>query len=164
MQPSAGDAPDDLRAYIEILRSDLNSAKVRIINESLRLTEEEATVFWPIYRKYEAEFFGLGDRRLELTEEFAAFQNAESRDPDQARLIADKWFALKEDRLKLWKKYYNKISKALSPIRAAQFIQIEHEIALYIDLSIASEMPLLGGPGDPEPVKPAENEKSATSG
>ncbi len=147
------EAPDDLRAYIEILRSDVNASKVRILNEALRLTEEEAKAFWPIYRKYEVEVFALADARLELTEEFFKFQNADTKDPDQARLIADKWFALKQDRLDLWKKYYHKISKALCPVRAAQFIQIEHEIALYIDISIASEAPLLGGTATP--VTPA---------
>jgi hypothetical protein len=50
-----------------------------------------------------------------------------------------------QDRLSLWKKYQKKISKAVSPMRAAQFLQVEHQMALFIDLSIASEMPVLGG-------------------
>ena len=141
---AAEESPDDIRAYIEILRSDVNAEKVRILNEALRLTEEEAKVFWPIYRKYEVEVFALSDARIELTEKFFEFQSSAKQDPDKARLIAEKWLALKQDRLDLWKKYYHKISKALCPVRAAQFIQIEHEIALYIDFSLASEAPLLG--------------------
>jgi len=161
-QPAAAaDDSGDLRAYIEILRSDLNASKVRILNEALRLTEEEGKAFWPIYREYEAESFTLADARLELTEEFITFQNSDTRDPDHARLIADKWFALREDRLKLWRKYYEKISKAVSPIRAAQFIQIEHEISLYIDLGIASEAPLLGGPETG--MAPGSEEKNGTA-
>jgi hypothetical protein len=47
-------------------------------------------------------------------------------------------------RLDLWKKYYRKISKAVSPIRAAQFLQVENQMALFVDMSIASKMPTIG--------------------
>ncbi len=42
--------------------------------------------------------------------------------------------------------YYQRISTAVSPIRAAQFLQVEHQLALFVDLSIASEMPVVGAP------------------
>jgi len=151
---SAADDFDDVRGYIEILRSDLNAAKVRILDEALRLTEAEAEAFWPLYRRYEAEYTGITERRIEFTQEFLTFQNADAQDPERARRIAEKWFALQESRLALWKKYYGEMSKALSTVRAAQFVQVEHEIALYIDLSISSEAPLLGETGTaaaPEP-------------
>jgi hypothetical protein len=62
----------------------------------------------------------------------------------KARELAANWFKLQEDRLALWKKYYVKFEKAVSPIKAAQFVQIEHQIALVIDLNIATEMPYVG--------------------
>ena len=46
-------------------------------------------------------------------------------------------------RLDLWKKYRKKIAKAVSPARAAQFLQVEHQVALFMDLNIAAEMPPL---------------------
>lgn len=32
----------------------------------------------------------------------------------------------------------------MSPIRAAQFLQVENQMATFVDLSIASEMPGIG--------------------
>ena len=46
-------------------------------------------------------------------------------------------------RLDLWKKYQKKVARALSPARAVQFLQVEHQMSLFIDLNIASEMPAL---------------------
>jgi hypothetical protein len=48
------------------------------------------------------------------------------------------------DRLALWKKYHQRISRAVSPVRGAQFLQVEHQMALFVDLNIASEMPVIG--------------------
>ena len=53
--------------------------------------------------------------------------------------------ALLKDRLgDLWKKYHQQVSDAVSPIRAAEFLQVENQMAIFIDLNLASEMPLVG--------------------
>lgn len=41
-------------------------------------------------------------------------------------------------------KYHGKIETALSAIQAGQFFQIENQIGLFMDLAIASEMPVVG--------------------
>ena len=46
-----------------------------------------------------------------------------------------------QDRLDLWRKYHKRISRALSPLRGGQFLQVENQMALFIDLNIAEEMP-----------------------
>jgi hypothetical protein len=55
--------------------------------------------------------------------------------------MAAQWLQNSQARLDLWKKYNLKISRAVSPIRAAQFLQVENQVALFVDMSIASEMP-----------------------
>ncbi len=57
--------------------------------------------------------------------------------------MADQWLTNSQDRLDLWKKYYQKISEAVSPVRGAQFLQIEHQMSLFIDINIASAMPMV---------------------
>ena len=133
----------NIREYIGLFRSDLSTTKVETIRRVMKLNQEESQVFWPLYREYELELFKLMDMRLDLIVQFVTdhmngtFTNARAVD------TATKFFKLKEGRIALWKKYYGKFEKALSPIRAAQFVQIEHQIALLIDLSIASEMPVI---------------------
>ncbi len=44
--------------------------------------------------------------------------------------------------------YHQQISDAVSPLRAGQFLQVENQMAIFVDLSIASEMPVLGAPAE----------------
>jgi hypothetical protein len=136
--------PDDLRAVLEMLRSDANTAKIRTINEVLKLTGPEAERFWPVYREYEKELAAVGDRKLALIREFATLHFGGTLDNKKADELAAGWFKNTQERLDLWKRYHRKISKAVSPIRAAQFLQVEHQMALLIDLNVAAEMPAIG--------------------
>jgi hypothetical protein len=49
-------ANDNIYNYLQLLRSDLNSAKVEIINRIMKLSEADAKKFWPIYREYETNW------------------------------------------------------------------------------------------------------------
>ena len=138
--------PDDLRAILEMMRSDMNGYKIRTLNQVMALTGAEAEAFWPIYRQYEKELAAVGDRKVALLREFAALRAAGTLEQKTWNDLAQRWLKNVQDRLDLWKKYQKKISQAVSPMRAAQFLQVEHQMALFIDLDIASEMPVLGAP------------------
>ena len=146
-QPAKPALTDDTRAYFDAMRSQFNTNKVAVIDAALKLTPEEADKFWPIYRAYEKELAGVGDRKLELIREFASDYNNNTFTDEKAKVLAEKWLRNLEDRTRLWKKYHRKISKAVSPMRAAQFLQIENQIAIFIDLAIASEVPSLAPGG-----------------
>jgi hypothetical protein len=135
--------PDDLRTYLELLRSDFNSTKIATFNEVMKLTATEADKFWPIYREYEKELGEIAARKLSLIREFASLHQAGQLDEQRADKLAKSWLDIVQDRLSLWKNYYRKVSRALSPVRGAQFLQVEHQMALFIDLGVASEMPVI---------------------
>jgi hypothetical protein len=136
--------PDETRAYLEVLRSDFNTTKIRTLNQVMKLTPAEADKFWPIYRSYETDLAAVGDRKLALIQEFMAHQRAGTLDDQNSREMAVQWLQNAQDRLDLWKKYHQQISDAVSPIRAAQFLQVENQMAIFVDLNIASEMPVVG--------------------
>src|SRR5277367_6457679 len=72
--PSATDQPPDagnLRAFVELARSDLKTQKALIIAENLPMTEDEAAEFWPVQRDYENELSKLNDQRLALIVRYA---------------------------------------------------------------------------------------------
>jgi hypothetical protein len=143
--------PDEARAYLEVLRSDFNAAKIRTLNEAMRLTAEEADKFWPIYRNYEKELAAVSDRKLELIREFIALHRAGTLTDQNSKEMAAQWLQNVQDRLDLWKKYHQRVSDAVSPIRAAQFLQAENQIAVFVDLNIASEMPMVGTAAERKP-------------
>ena len=140
--PKSSD-PDDLRAVLETLRSDVNAFKVRTLNQALQLTGPEADKFWPVYRQYEKELAAVADRKVALLREFSEHCLNGTLDDKAADAMSKQWLQNVQDRLNLWKKYQKKLAKAVSPARAAQFLQVEHQIALFMDLNIAAEMPAL---------------------
>ena len=136
--------PDEARAYFEVLRSDMNAGKIRALNQAMKLTYAEADKFWPIYREYEKDLAAVGDRKLALIRDFLTHSKAGTLTDQNSKEMAVQWLQNAQDRLDLWKKYHRQISEAVSPIRAAQFLQVENQMAIFVDLSIASEMPVVG--------------------
>ena len=134
---------------LESLRSDLNGFKVQVLNQVMALTGPEAEKFWPIYRQYEKELAAVGDRKVALIRDFVNLRGSGKIEPAEWEGLSKRWLANVQERVDLWKKYRKRIAKALSPMRGAQFLQVENQIALFIDLSIASEMPVLGSPTPP---------------
>lgn len=134
---------DSFRGYVEMLRAELRSGKVKIINGTMHLTEEEAAKFWPIYHDYEIELFAWGDRRLDLTKRFVRAHRENLLDNENSETMAVEWFKLQAERLKLLEKYHGILKSELSALRALQFGQIEYRVGALVDLMIASEVPLV---------------------
>jgi hypothetical protein len=133
---------DPVRDYIDAVRIELADGKVGLISGVMKLSDEEAEIFWPLYYEYELELFEIGDRRVELIERFIFAHQAKVLDDLEAREMAAEWLKQGTDRLGLLKKYHELIANELSQLHAIQFLQIEHRVNTVIDLMIASELPL----------------------
>ena len=131
----------NLRAYTELLRSDLRTQKVAVITQMMAFTEREDAAFWPVYREHELELSRLHDERLAAIESYAKAYT--SLTPKTADELALKVLDLEARRTALKQKYYTKVKAALSPTRAAQALQIENQIQLLVDLQVAASLPLV---------------------
>ena len=109
-------------SYLEYLRTDLKKQKRDIIAETMKLTEDEADIFWSIYSKYESDLDELAIHLANKKHEF---------DIKRAELI--------------WN-YYNIFKDELNPIDAAMFYQVESQLLLLIDVQIAGEIPIIKKP------------------
>ena len=134
------------KALIEKYRADFNAAKKETINEVMNLNDAEAQKFWPIYQEYESKLNAFSDKRLKFANDFTIAQSATTFDPDQAKDLTKRWLNMQHERINLWETYAGKISRAVSPVRAAQFLQIENQIATMLDLNVQSNVPLVGQP------------------
>ena len=142
--------------YIELLLADLKTGKATIINSVMKLNDDEAKIFWPIYHEYEGELVAFADRELGIIQSFVDAHADKSLNNSESKDVAKNWFDLQNDRLKLWEKYHQRFRKSLSPVRAAQFVQVEYRISMVVNLMIASEMPLIDSA---KPTVPSGNEK-----
>jgi hypothetical protein len=129
---------------IELLKSDLKTNKKAIITESMAFTEAESKAFWPIYNEFEIELEKLADKRINNLKDFAA--NYDKMTDEKANQLMKTAFEYHSARVKLSESYYKKFSAAITPIRAAKYMQIEDQIQNMIDLSIGSSLPLVKKP------------------
>jgi hypothetical protein len=137
----AGGSLYSQEAYLELLRSDLRTQKVAIVTEAMELTDAQSQVFWPIFRKYDAELTTLNDQRIALIKDYA--QSFDKMTDAKADELTKQVFSLLGKRLKLQESYYQQFSKALNSVLAARFMQVERQINALVDLQIASELPLI---------------------
>jgi hypothetical protein len=140
----AAQVNDNIYNYLQLLRSDFNSVKVDLVNKIMKLSEDDAKKFWPIYRNYENELGDQSISRAELVTEFVQSHRDGTFDNVKAKEIAKRWFKSQRARLDLLEKYHGKIQKTLTAVQAGQFLQIENQLALFVDMTIASEMPMVG--------------------
>jgi hypothetical protein len=147
-QPAQKNAPSlltdkekNIRAYMELLRSDLRKNKAQVVGLVMQLDAGEAAKFWPIYKEFEAEYTDFGNGVLGLIANYAS--HYEDMTPQVADQLASRLLDLEAQRNDLKRKYYEKFKEALDPISAARFLQVENQIERILDLQIASELPVI---------------------
>ena len=135
----------DTDSYIEVLKSEIKTDKKAIIIETMQFTEQQSAAFWPVYNEFEHELEKLSGKRIANIKDFAA--NYDSLTDKKADELIKTSFSFQNDRLSLNEKYYKKFAEVLTPIVAAKYMQLENQIQLILDLSIAANLPLAKKPG-----------------
>jgi len=131
----------NLRAYADLLRSDVRAQKSAILTELMEFSESEEAKFWPVYREYETALAKINDDRLALINEYAAHY-ATLTDTVADRLARGA-LDVEARRQDLKRRYYERFASVLSPKTAARFLQVENQILLLLDLQIAASLPLV---------------------
>jgi hypothetical protein len=131
----------NLRADIELLRSDVRADKTKIMAAVMQLDDKDAAVFWPIYREYESELAKLYDEKvagiLDYADHYLQMTDAKADD------LATRALQWESQRTDLKKKYYERFKKALCPIIATRFLQVENQLLMLVDLQVASSLPII---------------------
>lgn len=134
---SAQEVTDD-----PFFRMTFNKEKRTIVSDFMKLTAEESDKFWPIYNEYEVERQKLGTTWLNLIEDYS--ETYETISDEKAKEMMEQSLALRGDILNLEKKYFKKLSKTLSPRKAAQWLQLEEFIITEIRLDAMDAIPFIG--------------------
>ena len=141
-QTAAQSNEPSVDSYIEALRADFRADKVALITEAMKFNDQDSKIFWPVYRKYDADLMPLNDKRVALIKSYADKFNTMT-DAD-AKTMIDQSLAFESGRIDLKKKYAKEFQKAgLSSLTVAKYMQLEHRLDLLVDMKIASELPAL---------------------
>lgn len=144
----AAPAPDhhegeeaEVQQLVELMRKDVRAEKADIVAKTMELDSEEAAVFWPVYKQYEAELKVLGDERLAIITDYA--DNIETLTDEKAKDLITRAVAL-EGRGHAVKTRYLQEFLALLPARVvARFFQIDGRINNLIELELSAQIPLV---------------------
>jgi hypothetical protein len=127
--------------YVELLRQDINTQKTAILTEAMALNDEQSDKFWPIVREYDLKRAEIADRRIATIKKYAA--NYETMTSDMAKDLMSESMKIDADMLKLKKDYFGKVSKELSAVEGARFLQVENFVDNLLRLQIQAELPLV---------------------
>jgi len=125
---------------VDLLRKDLRSQKKQLVAQNLKLTDEEATKFWPIYDQYTAELVKINNKKYAVIQQYANGYGTLSG--EQAMSLMKQWMEVDIAAAQLRAKYLPIVAKAIGDTKAATFAQIDRRIALMIELQLASRLPL----------------------
>ena len=131
----------EIEKAVEALRTDARAGKADILGKTMQLDSAQAAAFWPLYKQYEAEAKLLGDERLGIIQDLA--EHFDSLDDVKAKALLDRQMALEDKKLALTKKYKDEMLKVLPAKTVARFLQVDSRLNKLIDLTIASEIPLV---------------------
>jgi len=126
---------------IELLRSDIRSAKKQIIAENMKLTNAQAEKFWPVYDAYAQETSKLGDARYALIKEYAS--HYEDMTDAQAESLVKKMATLDEQTATLRQQWIPKFGEVLTGKQTALFFQLDRRINLLLDVQFAANIPIV---------------------
>ena len=141
-QPAALSNEDlNLRAYMELLRTDVLKEKANILGQVMQFEPDEAAKFWPIYNEYDAELKRTGEQKLAMIKKYS--DNYENMTDEVADELVRDAVRIDQQRHDLKVKYYGRMKEALGSVGAARFLQIENQLLMLIDLQIASSLPVI---------------------
>jgi hypothetical protein len=126
---------------LNLFRKDLRSKRKQLIAANLKLTEAEATKFWPVYDQYVTELIAINDKKFGLIQEYA--DNWGKLTNEQSLLFARNWLDMDIAIAQLRQKYVPIVAKVLDGKKTATFFQLDRRIAMMIELQVSSQMPLV---------------------
>jgi hypothetical protein len=126
---------------LNLLRQDIRSQRKQLIAANLKLADQEATKFWPIYDQYVSELITINDKKFGLIQEYA--DNYGKLTNEQSLSFIRRWLDADIEVAQLRQKYVPLVSKVLDGKKSATFFQLDRRIAMMIELQLSSRMPLV---------------------
>jgi hypothetical protein len=126
---------------IQLLRQDLRSQKKQLVAANLKLTDAEATKFWPVYDQYTTELATINNEKYAVIKDYT--NNYGSLTDAQALSLLNRSLAVDEAVAKLRMKYVPIVTKVLPGTKTATFFQIDRRLTALIDIQLSSALPLI---------------------
>jgi hypothetical protein len=136
-------AAEPTAADMEILKQKIKADKKLVVAENMQLTDAEAKSFWPIYDEYQKNLSAINERTVKMIREYADAWNKGDVPDATAKKLRDEAIAIDEAEAKLKRDFAPRLDKAVGPVKAARYQQIENKIRAIIMFELATKIPLV---------------------
>jgi hypothetical protein len=122
-------------------RDELQALETQVVSKGVTLTTEEATVFWPVFKRFQAEQRKIIDGQIaavrQYADHYAALSDADSLAYVNALLSRDQQINA------LRVKYLAEYSKVIGKNKAARVIHISRKLGLASQARLAEVIPVV---------------------
>ena len=129
------------QANLDVLLDAIRSNRKALVAVNLKLTDDEAAKFWPVYDRYQKEINAVGDRLVGVIQDYTA--NFSGLSDDKATKLVDDYLAAEADRVKVKRAYVDEFAKTLPGRKVARFYQIENKMDAVIRYDLAATIPVV---------------------
>ena len=141
----AQDSDADMKAleqYMQAAKGDLTAKRDSALKTLVQLDQEKSKAFWALVKSYDGEMAEQRKLRRSMLEDF--FKVRDKLTVEKAEELADRALDLDTQRNEVRRKYFKRMAHEVSPIAAAQFLQLQGQFETMGDLKLAGAMPLAG--------------------
>ena len=136
-----GRAGEAAKANREILGDTIRANKKALVAANLRLTDEEAARFWPVYDRYQQDLAGVQDRLVKIIDEYTkSFRNLSD---EKAMKLVEDYLAVEADRAKVRRDHLEAFAKTIPGRKVARFYQIENKMDAVLRYDLAATIPVV---------------------
>jgi len=135
---------------LQVLLDAIRANRKALVAANLKLTNDEAAKFWPVYDRYRKEANAVGDRLVAVIQDYTASFGDLS--DDKAMKLVDDYLAVEADRVKVKRAYVAEFAKVLPGRAVARLFQIENKMDAVIRYDLAATIPVV----DEESSAPAK--------
>ncbi len=132
----------EFRKALEQARVLIAEGARQLLDEELKLTDEEREKFWVIYNRYDAEMDKLTTRYLDLADRFVTLHYDYEMTDEDANELLDDYLEIQIAILQVRQRYLQQYRRVLPGIKVARFYQIENKIRADVDAVLALVVPL----------------------
>ena len=125
---------------VAVTRSDIQADRQAIVSHNMKLTDAQASAFWPVYREYRNELAKQGDRIVKLVSDYGAAYDTLT--DAQATAMMTEYISIQKDSVKIKDKYISKFGAVLPPKLVMRFYQIENKLDTILMVSAVDGIPL----------------------
>ena len=138
---TAAPAADDASRVLAQFRDDLQAAETDIVSKAVTLTTDEATAFWPVFKRFQSEQKAIIDGQAEAVRNYAAHYETLSNEDALAYVEA---LLDRDQRIHdLRRKFLAEYAKVLPANKAARVIHISRRLGLASQTRLADAIPLV---------------------